>query len=117
MTLDYSESKAVLIDMTEHVDQMKEGFPEKLEKNTKAWSDELFSVDKNSKRLCNEKSDMFHSFVMKIMFLCKRGRPDVELGVSFLSTRTSESTEQDCNKLIKLLSFIIRKGVYSLGST
>ena len=66
----------MLIDVTEHVDQMKEDFPEKLGKNTKAWSDKLFSVDKNSKELCNEKSDTFHSFVMKIMFLCKRGRID-----------------------------------------
>ena len=52
-------------------------------------------VDKNSEGLCEEKSDAFHSFVMKIMFLCKRSRPDVELGVSFLSTRTSETTEQE----------------------
>ena len=35
MTLDYSKSKEVLIDMTECIDQMKEDFPEKLEKNTK----------------------------------------------------------------------------------
>ena len=58
MTLDYFNDKAVLIDMTEYIDQMKEDFPEKLEKNTKAWSDKLFSVGKNSKRICNEKSDI-----------------------------------------------------------
>ena len=107
MTIDYSKRGKALIDMTEYIDQLEEDFPEKLEKNTKAWSDKLLSIDKKSKRLCNEKSEIFHSFVMKIMFLCKRGRPDVELGVSFLSTRISESTEQDYNKLIKLLSFIV----------
>lgn len=62
---------------------------------------------KNSKWLCNEKSDAFHSFAMKIVFSCQTGRLDVELGVSFLSTRISESAEQDYNKSIKLLSFDI----------
>ena len=49
ITLDFSKSETVLIDMTEHVDQMKEDFQEKLEKNTKALSDEIFLVDKNRK--------------------------------------------------------------------
>ena len=44
---------------------------------------------------------------MKMMFLCKRGRPDVELRVSFISARTSVSAEQDFNNLVKLLSFIV----------
>ena len=69
--------------MTEHAHQLEEDFPEKVEKNAKAWSDKFFSVDKKSKRLCSENFDVFHSFVMKKMILCKRGRPDVELGVSF----------------------------------
>ena len=107
VTLDHSRKKALLLDMTNYVDQMKEDFLEKLEKETKDWSGKFFSVDKNSKRLCTEKSDTFHSFVMKIMFLCKRGQPDVELSIIFLSARTSKSAEHDYNKLIRLLSFIV----------
>ena len=38
--LDYSKKKAV--DMTEHVDQMKEEVPEKLEIEIKVWSDKFF---------------------------------------------------------------------------
>ena len=45
-------------------------------------------------------------FCNKKMFLYKRVRLDVELGVSFMSARTSKPTDQDCNKLVKLLSFI-----------
>ena len=41
------------------------------------------------------------------MFLCKRGRPNVGLDVSFLSTRTGKSIEQDYDKLVRLLSFIL----------
>ena len=93
--------------MTEHIDQLEEDYPEKLEKNAKVWSDELLSVAKSSKWLHNETFDMFHSFMMKIVFLCKRGGLDVELGVSFLSARKNESAEQDHNELIKLISFIV----------
>ena len=78
MNLCCSKKKEVLIGMMEHADQMKEHFPDKLEIETKAWSDKFFSADKKSKSSCEEKSDAFHSFSMKIMFLCKRGRPDVE---------------------------------------
>ena len=41
------------------------------------------------------------------MFSCKRGRPDVELRASFLSTIFSEYVEQYCNKLLRLLSLIV----------
>ena len=107
MTLDYYKKKAVLIDMTEHAHQMKEDFPEKLERETKVWSGDLFSVENKSKRLCEEKSDSFHSFAMKIIFLCKRGRMYAELGVGFLSTRTSEYSEQDHNKLLRFSSSLL----------
>ena len=74
-------------------------------------------VDKNDKHSCEEKSDAFHSFEMKIMFLCKRGRPDTELEASLLSARTSESTEQEHDELMRLLSFIVtsRDDVFCLG--
>ena len=68
ITLCYSKKKVVLIDITEHIDQMKADFPMELKKYTKAWSDKFFSVDKNSKRLCEEKSKTFHSYYKK--YLC-----------------------------------------------
>ena len=84
MTLDYSKKKEVLIDITEHADQMKEDFPIELKNDTKAWSDKLFSADKNNE---------FHSFAMKPIFSFKRGRPDVKLVASFLYAINSKSEE------------------------
>jgi hypothetical protein len=51
-------------------------------------------------------TEIFHSFVMKCMFLSKRGRPDIQIGVSFLSTRVKRPTECDWNKLSKILKFL-----------
>lgn len=44
---------------------------------------------------------------MKNVFLCKRGRPDIEVAVSFLSGRVNFATEQDRNKLCRLMNFLV----------
>ena len=43
---------------------------------------------------------------MKIMFVAKRARQDVLPGVAFLATRTRDPTEQDWNKLVRLISWM-----------
>ena len=60
----------------------------------------------SAKKLDEVKKANFHTFVMKNMFLCKRARPDIEPGVSFLSTRTNDSDESDWIKLLKLMGFL-----------
>ena len=42
---------------------------------------------------------------MKMIFLTKRGRPDINTAVSFLSTRSNNPTEEDWYKLIKTIAF------------
>ena len=52
------------------------------------------------------KSNIFHIYVMKLMFLEKRGRLDILPGISYLSTRLSEPNEVDWDKLKKILNFL-----------
>ena len=52
------------------------------------------------------KKAIYHTYVMKSIFLCKRARPDVEPAVSFLSTRTTKSDETDWGKLVRTLGFL-----------
>ena len=40
------------------------------------------------------------------MFLCKIARPDIEPGISFLSTRVRDPDESDWNKLLRVLGFL-----------
>ena len=63
MTLNFTKRKTLKADATEH-GQLEKDFPGTLRKEIKPWGDKL---------------------AMKIMFLCKRGRLDVEVGVSFLT--------------------------------
>ena len=87
VTLDYSQNKELLVDVTDHVDQSKEYFPCPLKKETKPWSDKILLVDSNSKRSDDERSKVFHAFTMTCVFSCKRRRPHVEPGTGFLAAR------------------------------
>ena len=60
------------------------------EQSKTPWNDKLFKVNKSVKNLDEERKSVFHTFVMKAMFLCKRVRSDIEPAVSYLSTRTSK---------------------------
>jgi len=66
----------------------------------------LFKIDDNSPLLNPEKSDKFHSVTAKLLWVEKRGRPDIETAISFLCTRVLNPTEQDWKKLRRLLCFL-----------
>ena len=70
-------------------------------------NDSLFkSVD--SKALSKQRSEVFHTYVAKALFLAKRGRPDILPTVAFLCTRVTQSTEQDWHKLCRMIDFLKR---------
>lgn len=107
MVLNYSCPGVLRVDMTNYVKSMIADFPAKLERGgTFPWTNKLFTVDNKSKKLDNERADMFHTFVMKAMFLYKRARQDIQPGIAFLATRTSEPNEGDWAKLVKIMGFL-----------
>jgi hypothetical protein len=93
--------------MTPYVKSMIEEFPDKLSGKTKTpWNENLFKVDPNSKRLETEQAKVFHTFVMKGMFLCKRGRQDIQPAIAFMATRVTEPNEGDWKKLVKMMNYL-----------
>ena len=61
------------------------------------------SVDLNE-----ERRDMFHHIVAKLLYVSKRARVDIDLAVSFLCTRVSKSTEDDWDNLRRLLNYLYK---------
>ncbi len=106
MILDFSEPGVLKLNMIDYVRQMINDFPYELGKTKCPWSESLFKVDETSKLLDVKRKKIFHTFVMKGMFLCKRARQDIQPAVTFLASRTGESTEQDWTKLLRMLSFL-----------
>ena len=107
MILDFSSAGVLKLDMVDYIKGIIKDFPGKLEGIVKCpWTAKLFTVDENAKALFDKERTIFHTFVMKCMFLCKRARQDTQPGIAFLSTRTIKPNEGDFTKLIRLLCFL-----------
>ena len=66
-------------------------------------STKLFEHMEDSELLSQNESDHFHSVVQKLLYICKRARPDIEPAVSYLCTRVSEPRKNDNDKLTRVL--------------
>ena len=66
----------------------------------------LFDIDENSNQLNENDKFGFHSMVAKLLYMAKRVRPDILLAISFLTTRVSGPTEQDLNKLTRVIYYL-----------
>jgi hypothetical protein len=107
MTLDYSEDGAVKIDMRDYVKKMLDEMPEKMDGTaTSPAAEHLFQIQDNIELLHESKSEFFHATVAKLLFLCKRGRPDIQTAIAFLCTRVQQPTRHDYNKLSWTIKYL-----------
>jgi hypothetical protein len=109
MTFDYSKKGTIQVAMVEYVENMLKDFPRKLGANkvsTTPATDKLFNVDEDSPKLDKTSAEEFHMTVAKGLFACKRARPDIQPAIAFLCTRVKSPTEQDWDKLIKLMKYL-----------
>jgi hypothetical protein len=107
MRLDYSEKGVLKVDMTDYVESMIEDFPDSLTGIASSpWTEKLFKVDDESKKIGESRRQIFHTFVMKAMFLCKRGRQDIQPAVTFLASRVRDTNENDWFKLVRMMNYL-----------
>ena len=82
---------------------MKEEFPEAIEafgenvyeRVTKPASIQLFVVNKKAQQIDEEKGEIFHSVVAKLLYIIGGSRPDLETAISLLCQRVSKSNVGD----------------------
>ena len=96
MKLDHSIQGKLKVYMREYIKELIKAFPGKMSDNIECpWTTRLFNINNENKPLDEYRKDIFHTLVMKCMFLAKRAKPDVLAGISFLSTRVMRSDEED----------------------
>ncbi len=67
----------------------------------------LFEINEKEERLSAAAAEVFHSITAKLLYVSSiRARMDLLLATSFLTTPVSKSTQQDLNKLKRLLECI-----------
>jgi hypothetical protein len=107
MTLDFSEDGKIKITMIDYIKNMLAELPEDMagEAATPA-ANHLFEVSEKPVLLSQEKAELFHHYTAKLLFLCKRARPDVQTTVAFLTTRVRTPDEDDYKKLTRCMRYL-----------
>jgi hypothetical protein len=67
---------------------------------------DLFAVDNFSEPLSEPERKIFHKQVAKLLYLAKRSCVAIMLAVAFLTTRVSVATEQDRDKLLRVMRYL-----------
>ena len=88
--------------ITDMIDELEEAlapYAEKLDRDyphpAAKW---LFTVKPETEALDETKANIFRKFIAKLIWVMKRGRPDVEPTVSFLCTRVKSPDKDDWHK-------------------
>jgi hypothetical protein len=108
MELDYRKRGELKINMTKYVENMLNNFPVKLGKKDVAKTpsgDNLFNLGTGAK-LDTKRAEIFHTFVAKGLFLCKRARPDIQQAISVLCTRVRDPNQADWEKLMRVMKYL-----------
>ena len=99
MVLDFSDPAKVKIKMTDYVKKVvQEAEPKHKGNAVTPANNNLFVVNKNSPLISKANSQYFHTMTAKLLFLSKRGIPDILKAVAFLTTRVKAPTEEDYEK-------------------
>ena len=70
--------------------------------------DHLFTINKdNPENLSKEGTIMLHHVTENMLYLAKRARPELQLGVNFLCTRMKGPDKDDWKKLTRLMRYIL----------
>ena len=107
MWLDYSLDGKVQVQMFDYIDNMLADLPDNMRGTvTSPAADHLFTVNDTGKKLTQAQSEMFHHNIAKLLFLCKRARPDIQTAVAFLTTRVTAPDEDNYKKLARVMRYL-----------
>ena len=105
MDLDYSSPGFVKVSMRSMVEEAIDLYAVSGSAKTPATNN-LFRVSPDSTKLIDMEREKFHSMVQRLLYIAKRARPDILTAVSFLTTRVSCPTQEDNNKLMRVLRYL-----------
>ena len=98
----------VIISMRKYITDMLADLPKDMDGvSATPAAKHLFEInDENPKYLDNERKQIFHHNVAKLLFLSKRARPDIQTAVAFLCTRVQQPDMDDWKKLSRVMKYL-----------
>ena len=84
MTIDYATKDKLKISMYKYIYKMLAELPSDMNGLAKTpAATHLFNVNPEAKKLSEEKGQLFHHLVAKLLYLCRRTRQDIKTAVAF----------------------------------
>jgi hypothetical protein len=107
MLLGYTKTGVVKIDMQDYVKKVLIEMPDDMDGTASSpVAAYLFHIQDGIEALEKDNREFFHAMVAKLLFLCKRGRPDIQTAIAFLCTRIQAPTRHDYNKLSRVIKYL-----------
>lgn len=108
MTLDYTMAGKVAADMIKYIEsKILNDLPDNFNGiAVTPAANHLFEVNDNCTKLDTVKAELFHHITAQLLFLAKRGRPDLLTGVAFLTTWVQGPDEDDYKKLQRVIKYL-----------
>lgn len=107
MSITIRDDSKFEVDQVKHLHEAIEIFGEDASKKiSSVASVNLYKIDKTSKQLSAEKSEILHSVTAKLLYTMQRGRPNLKPPITFLCTRVSKRTKNDWRKLKRVLQSV-----------
>ena len=103
---DFKTAGQVTLSMHGYVEETLRKYGVHVRHKTPA-TDNLFNSDPGSPPLTAAKQELFHSATMTLHYLAKRVRPDILTATSFCATRVLHPTEEDEEKLDRILGYLL----------
>jgi hypothetical protein len=99
MMIDYSEKGEVKFLMPDYVNGILEEALMEMAGTDVTPASKLFPDRKSTNKLDDERAMMYHHLTAKMLYLCKRARPDLHTAISFLMTQVTQPDKDDWKKL------------------
>ena len=105
--MDYSAKGKVKISMYDYIDKLLTELPSDMNGAVKTPAEShLFNVNKDAKKLQEDKAQLFHHLVAKLLYLSCRPRQNIQTAVAFLFTRVQSPDEDDYKKLTRVMQYL-----------
>ena len=118
MRLDFSTPRELQVGMDAYIRKVIQDFPERITGVAPSpAADHLYQIrdPADAKPLPEPLAIAFHHTVAQLLFACNRARRDIQVAVSFLTTRVKHPDEDDWGKLKRVLKYL--NGTKSLKLT
>jgi len=107
MTINFNEKGKVQFTMIDYIKEMMNDLPPDMDGTApNPAGKHLFDVNDKTTKLDVKTAELYHHNTAKLLFLCKRARPDIQTAVAFLCTRVKNPDEDDYKKLTRTIRYL-----------